>query len=452
MSDYDSVHAPYNFVPFSEQVILRYDNAAGLPRHDRIEPGLKNGEIHITITAETPILVAVQNSEKQANFCRNASGSYILPGATIRGMTRTNIHILGFGTVIPGEDMKSIQSRRCFSDGLPVRHHELSSLRFPLDYPRAMFGYAGEKESYRSRISFEDLVVQGQNPPPEPPVKTVPGQPRPGWYLGYVVDGKNYTTSDFRLRGYKKYWMKKDLSKTRPGNNPNVIATYHPLPAGTVFRGKIRYKNLHEDELGLLLWALRLEKNFEGEPCYQSVGLGKPYGYGRIRLNIDELLEYDMEKLYSFDGLYAGPNGSKCSVDAVVSNYVKTYQNYALTWLQNDQDTHLSKAEEHVYDSILEYPEIQDFLFLHCIQNDFDTSYMSRWAYEDACTPLPDTASLRRGLCECQVDESEEKFQELLMEEREVFQLDRPEETSQDERSMDELLDTLKKHINSKKV
>lgn len=48
------VHAPYNFVPFSEKVLLRYAGPEELPRHDQIDPALKSGEIHVTMTADTP--------------------------------------------------------------------------------------------------------------------------------------------------------------------------------------------------------------------------------------------------------------------------------------------------------------------------------------------------------------------------------------------------------------
>lgn len=428
MSDYETAaHAPYNFVPFSEQVILRYQNAEELPRHDRIEPGLKTGEIHITITSETPVLVAFQKVEGESRFCRGGNGRYILPGSTIRGMTRANIQILGFGAVIPREDMRNFSFQQHYlSEGVPARHRELGKLEFPMDYPRVMLGYAGngKKMAYRSRIAFEDFSVKGKEPLPESPVRTVAGQPRPGWHPGYVVDGKDYSENDFRLRGYKKYWMKESVSGTHPGG-PRVTVTYRPLPAGTVFQGKIRYKNLHEDELGLLLWALRLEENWENEPCYQNIGMGKPYGYGRIRLKIDELLEFDMEKLYSFEGLSLGAEKAGRNIGAVVSSYVEAYQKYALAWLKKDCEKRPSGDKRQEYQSLSEYPEIRDFFFLHCVQNDFNTSYMRRWEYENAYTPLPDTASLRT---EWEERRKEEEQEELL----------------QGERTMDELLAELK--------
>ena len=42
------------------------------------------------------------------------------------------------------------------------------------------------------------------------------------------------------------------------------------MKKGTTFSGTIRFKNLKEDELGLLLWSLLLN-----DGCYQSIGMGK---------------------------------------------------------------------------------------------------------------------------------------------------------------------------------
>ena len=49
------VRAPYNFVPFSHK-ILSYEDE--IPAHDAVDPSLKTGEIHITMTAKTPVFVS----------------------------------------------------------------------------------------------------------------------------------------------------------------------------------------------------------------------------------------------------------------------------------------------------------------------------------------------------------------------------------------------------------
>lgn len=458
-----NVHAPYNFVPFSESVILPYTDIEQLPKHNLIAPNaiendgrgkLKTGEIHVTITAQTPILVAMQEKEQNRKretethaYAQRNGRTYILPGSTIRGMVRENMQILGFGAVCPNDDMRDLQiSGHYLHEGLPARHQELSKAKLVLDYPRAILGYADPrtKESFRSRVSFENLECCNESKTPLKelgPIKAVLGQPRPEWYPGYVCDGKSYTEVGFRLRGYKQYWLKEFEMDIRSGKT-NVATFMHPLPAGISFCGVIRYKDLYEDELGLLLWSLRLEKGQGAdEDCYQSLGMGKPYGFGRVKLDIDELWEFDMENLYSFDGL--GSNVKKFGkhqvkrnrrtehpVDTEVDRYIKTYQNYALKKLkeQTAQRSGVDEKKESEYQSLLEYPEIKDFFFLHRVQKDVISSYMSWKQYQDTRAPLPSTADIRE-------EQEAKKVNHLPADE-----------------SMESMLAALQKKINSKRL
>lgn len=188
-----------------------------------------------------------------------------------------------------------------------------------LYYPSAILGFARGQFAYRSRVRFEDFVLQG-DAVPQQVVKTVLGGPKPSYYPSYIKyskeseDSKNsedskygsgYNTdasdrdiqkgqkSGFVLRGYKQYWLKGAVPTKLPNDNGNVATTLRPLDTGSTFRGVIQFKNLLEDELGLLLWSLRLE-----EGCYQSIGMGKPYGYGRMKLTIDAVRELDIDQMY----------------------------------------------------------------------------------------------------------------------------------------------------------
>jgi len=194
--------------------------------------------------------------------------------------------------------------RFSLKEGLPPSHkRKLEDQPDFLDYPRAILGYACKESSFRSRLSFGNFPAQGE-PKELAPIRTILGNPKTSYYPGYVVDGKHYNDENFRLRGYKHYWLK-EVQKA-PADKENVASTLRPLPAGTKFSGVIRFKNLRPEELGLLLWALRLE-----EGCCQTVGMGKPYGYGRMKLTIDELREYDGPETVSYMELeeYQNPQG-----------------------------------------------------------------------------------------------------------------------------------------------
>ncbi len=103
-----TIHAPYNFVPFAfEGPLRRYDSPRELPGHDCMDASLHTGEIHITLTAKSPIYISDGNNR----FFRDGNGNYAIPGSTIRGMTRQNVQILGLGLMRPGEDF---ENRRLF--------------------------------------------------------------------------------------------------------------------------------------------------------------------------------------------------------------------------------------------------------------------------------------------------------------------------------------------------
>ena len=595
MSEKRGVHAPYNFVPFHsknnsgtnicsgksrvERVLIRYGNAEDLPRHDSIDPVLKTGEIHVTMTAETPVFV----SDGNEHFFRGPNGQLMLPGSTIRGMARENMQILGFGLIQPEEDLENYQiyfremaaaresaanplkqyyqgalgietgkdtagksfsvpkdvktgylrqagkslciqptkdsylrvprsnpaltaaglsegeaktvpvayiaeggrvkelrrsadpvpgmehgvllytgkavgnkpnARYLFpaadetaapvrisevdwfsyaedfevrrnvlgkekarfwalpdegeekpvfyiqrnghtyfgmslflrigyshtlSEGLPGPQTERCIGSTPLDYIHAVLGFAEDKGSYRSRVSFGDFAAQG-DPRESAPVRTILGQPKPSWYTGYVVNGEHYNADEFYLRGFKLYWLKDAKAPPVPEGKERVGSALRPLPAGTVFRGVIRYKNLHEDELGLLLWALRLE-----EGCYQSIGMGKPYGFGRMKLTIDSLREYDMKALYKPDGLCNGPIAVN---DEQVDQYIQKYD----AWVSEQLRVKKPKKAP----SIRSLDAIQDFFFMHRpLRCGLDTSYMDLSEYKNLTAVLPDVKTVR---------------------------------------------------------
>ncbi len=276
--------------------------------------------------------------------------------------------------------------RNTLREGLPRSHREKQDRTDFLDWPRAILGWAGDETSYRSRVSFGDFRAQG-DPKESAPFKTVLSAPKISYYPGYVVHGDHYNKSrsgegkddGFRLRGYKQYWLK--TAQPEPAEKDNVASQLRPLPIGTKFRGVIRYKNLRPEELGLLLWAIRLE-----EGCYQSVGMGKPYGFGRVKASIDALREFDLGGLYTPQNLCAAPAAAP---DGAVQAYIDAYDAAA------SQAMHLKKPKKRP--SVTSLEEIKDFFYLkRTIRAQDEVSYMTLAEYQNTRWPLPDTASFRR--------------------------------------------------------
>ena len=281
-------------------------------------------------------------------------------------------------------------------DGLPQSHKDRMDQPEFLDYPRAILGYAGKDSSFRSRVSFGDFPAQGQ-PKELAPVKTVLGNPKISYYPGYAVEGKHYNDESFQLRGYKQYWLK-EVQKA-PADKENVASTLRPLPEGTVFSGVIRYKNLRPEELGLLLWALRLE-----EGCYQTVGMGKPYGYGRMELTIDRLEEYDLRTLYTPGGLCGG---AAAVPEEGAQDYIDRYEAFAVQAMELKL-TGKEKKQGKKKPSLRDRREVQALLYLHsAVRDPAEVSYMDLKEYQNVRNPLPDVAAVRKELEERTAAEAE---------------------------------------------
>lgn len=180
-----------------------------------------------------------------------------------------------------------------------------------LDYNRLMFGYADTEGAYKSRISFNDAVLAGEAKR-LPPAEMILAEPKPTSYADYLKspDPKKPVVSyndDFKLRGVKQYWLKHeiDLQEIKSnGNqeNKNIKTVIRPLDRGSVFKGKIRFTNLSEQELGMLLWGLILDEN-----CQLNIGKGKPYGYGRIDVKATGLYIMNLKELYGGDSFCLKP-------------------------------------------------------------------------------------------------------------------------------------------------
>ncbi len=180
-----------------------------------------------------------------------------------------------------------------------------------LDYVKALFGYTDKEKSFKSRLSFQDAAAEQAQ---ELEMRgLILGSPKPTSYLDYIESAENpyqtavtYNSEAFRLRGIKQYWLKEQIVEQKAektnSRNKKIESSLKPLPAGTMFLGKVRFHNLKRDELGLLLWSLELNPESE-----QNIGKAKVYGYGRVKIIVKELEIFDLEKAYQPDQLIKHP-------------------------------------------------------------------------------------------------------------------------------------------------
>lgn len=183
-------------------------------------------------------------------------------------------------------------------DGIPMEHRSGE-----LDYASALFGYSKENKAYKSRVSFTDAVLENEEMFGEK-FSYIPGEPKPTSYLDYLEqeDGKatTYNTDHFQLRGTKQYWLRDQEKQALPSEKLGEVYVSHflPLASGRVFGGKVRFHNLKKEELGLLLWAMTLEKGSQ-----MNLGKAKAYGFGKVRLDVLHVRSMDDQAAYSMKSL-----------------------------------------------------------------------------------------------------------------------------------------------------
>lgn len=274
--------------------------------------------------------------------------------------------------------------RRSLKECLPEIHQQD---RLMLDYPNSILGFADSKTSYRSRVRVGDFSAP-QGTPKGQEQKAILGNPKPTFFGGYAMHSNSdndtaasYNEDDTQLRGYKQYWLKKD-AKFPPveAKREKVTSTLHPLPKGTRFTGTIRYENLHEDELGLLLWALLLE-----DGCCQSIGMGKPLGLGRMSVQLDGMTE-ETGALYTRLDVAADPIADP---QARARQLIRKYQEYAdgLLALNSQQEGKKSKNTP----SLVKDPSVKGLLYLRrkVVDNQFPYNNMELGEFRKAEAPLP---------------------------------------------------------------
>ena len=208
---------------------------------------------------------------------------------------------------------------RLFYDHAIKEGYRVESSRF--DYVKSIFGCIDGKVGYKSKVSFSDTVVMGD-------VngiiskKVILGEPKPTSYLDYLVQNEGevtntYNSKGFELRGAKKFWLHRDVVGSKSNDNDNVKSLINALPKDTKFEGKIRFQNLTEAELGLLIWSLRLEEESE-----VNIGKAKAYGFGRCKVEDVVVNCYDLNKAYNTEKFDLDPFDENCDKD----NYILAYK------------------------------------------------------------------------------------------------------------------------------
>jgi hypothetical protein len=119
------------------------------------------------------------------------------------------------------------------------------------------------------------------------------------------AEGLNtYIVGNQTLRGFKRYPVQaKEKKQVIDPDKIKLISSSQPLPLGTTFEGKVRFHNLRKIEIGALLSAITLHNS---QDTFHSLGGLKPFGYGRVSIEITNVnsLKFDKtEYLNAFEAI-----------------------------------------------------------------------------------------------------------------------------------------------------
>jgi CRISPR-associated protein len=214
------------------------------------------------------------------------------------------------------------------------------------DLAETIFGTVRGKKALKGRVYFSHFKSAIERFEAQKTEQGIFGTPNPSYYPNYLEQngGKYITLMDTtaRIRGYKRYPLHYGVEQLNIGNgNKDMVVEFKPLPANSVFKGKIIFHNLKKVEIGALISAI----TFHGrsDKCMHNIGFAKPYGYGKIDI---KLALKDL----------------KYSQDEYLKEFEKQMNEFVPNWLNTKQLTELRSMASTSYkaSNILRYQKLGD--------------------------------------------------------------------------------------------
>lgn len=252
-----------------------------------------------------------------------------------------------------------------------------------IDLTEAIFGFTRQTPSrqvnaYAGRLSFSDarLLPDQQDIwllPHRPITPRILGTPKPTSFQHYLVQTQpnrfqvgrdrrghpkfetrlaDYTDANTVIRGHKLYWHKGavtlddiELQQDPQGKaKDKVMTAIRPVRVDVKFNFRIRFDNLSDVELGVLLWVLQIAAD---ERYRLSVGMGKPLGLGAVKIESDLKLidrEARYTTLFDADNWAEGIKDEKTTTD-VRQRAVPAFERFVLAQLNQPSARRLDELE-----------------------------------------------------------------------------------------------------------
>ncbi len=259
----------------------------------------------------------------------------------------------------------------------PIKQYLKSKKYNDLDLATTMFGYTDDKKNQnkalKGRVFFGHSFTTVE--PKELELKKlILGSPKASFYPYYLQqinlnkNDKNkvwkYITydDDAVVRGFKRYPVRKNLKSSEKSNKNSVKTSFIPLNHYTSkknekleFKSKIRFFNLKKVEVGALLSALTFHLK---ENCYHNLGMAKPFGYGKVKIEVSKLKSVDnkgIEKTITNKG--------------ELKEYLKSFEEFMNSekenWIESSRLKELFAMASNDKDFYnLEYPKLTEFRYI----------------------------------------------------------------------------------------
>ena len=289
-----------------------------------------------------------------------------------------------------------------------------------IDMTDAIFGYASKEneQGLAGRVSFGDAHLESRQDdvwltdgPIHPKILAEPKTTAFQLYLTQQypdmkdkndnlnhydpsIDPNNGNEYLAAIRGHKLYWHKRDVGineiKAKDDDvkkNSKQYTLINPVKRDVCFKSRIYYENLSNVELGALLWVLNLPKN-----CRHSLGMGKPYGMGAVKIEADAYQE-DRKKRY--EKLFEDKSWSQPTEKLQPDKYVESFGKYIFENVSSaDRGKSKDYSELERIKMLIKMLEWSDHKDEKAYKD--KTSYMDLNEFEDRLV-LPDPLYINRG-------------------------------------------------------
>jgi CRISPR-associated protein (TIGR03986 family) len=176
-----------------------------------------------------------------------------------------------------------------------------SHINDEIDLSQAIFGFSEkideEQISLKGRVQFSHgIKKENSSLILLEPRYILLGSPKASYYPIYLVQNsgeyKTLMDNNSVLAGWKRYPIHKKFNHKCAGKSKQT-SLITPLKESVEFKTRVRIHNLKTIEIGALISSLLFHGN---EKCFHSLGMGKPYGYGKVKITIDKFLGFKYTK------------------------------------------------------------------------------------------------------------------------------------------------------------